>query len=153
MQTTLFPTKDAPERLASSHTLCTHTGSRRNSRPGSRTLPRPSPDSYLVIGKANPLLQIQTVRCPILSAATHPSTLPMMDVSYSPRVFFSFPAIGLLGLHYRIVPSLSIRSPPPSPPTPSWSRLAKHFQNRSVSSPAPVTTVCPSGLIARYSTR
>lgn len=36
-----------------------------------------------------------------------------------------------------------------SPPTPSLSLFPKHFQNRKVSSPAPVTTVCPSGLIAR----
>jgi len=30
--------------------------------------------------------------------------------------------------------------------------LAKIVQNRNVSSPAPVTIVCPSGLIARYNT-
>ena len=29
----------------------------------------------------------------------------------------------------------------------------KTFQKRSVSSPAPVTIVCPSGLIAKYNTR
>ena len=31
--------------------------------------------------------------------------------------------------------------------------LAKAFQKRSVSSPAPVTMVCPSGDMARYKTR
>lgn len=50
---------------------------------------------------------------------------------------------------HRMTPHLSIRPPLPSPPTLSRSLLPKHFQNRSVSSPAPVTTVCPSGLIAR----
>ena len=52
-----------------------------------------------------------------------------------------------------ITPHLSILAPAPSPPTPSRSLFPKHFQNRKVSSPAPVTTVCPSGLIAKYSTR
>ena len=56
-----------------------------------------------------------------------------------------------VGCH-RMMPICSMRAPAPSPPTPSRSLFAKHFQNRSVSSPAPVTTVCPSGLIARYKT-
>lgn len=33
-----------------------------------------------------------------------------------------------------------------------FSRLGKMFQNRNVSSPAPVTIVVPSGFIAKYST-
>ncbi len=51
--------------------------------------------------------------------------------------------------HQRIVLHCSRRDPTPSPPIPFRSRLLKHFQKRNVSSPAPVTTVCPSGLIAR----
>ena len=39
-------------------------------------------------------------------------------------------------------------------PDPAFDFLpGKTFQNRKVSSPAPVTIVCPSGDIARYNTR
>lgn len=55
----------------------------------------------------------------------------------------------IVSCSHRITPHFSILEPDPSPPTPSRSRFPKHFQNLSVSSPAPVTTVCPSGLMAR----
>lgn len=45
-----------------------------------------------------------------------------------------------------------LRIPPDFLVVPS-DRLGKTFQNRNVSSPAPVTIVLPSGLIARYRTR
>ena len=42
----------------------------------------------------------------------------------------------------------------PCRPDPAFDFLpGKTFQNRKVSSPAPVTIVCPSGDIARYNTR
>jgi len=46
----------------------------------------------------------------------------------------------------KLVPNLD-----PSPPV--LFAPGKAFQNLSVSSPAPVTIVCPSGDMARYSTR
>ena len=55
--------------------------------------------------------------------------------------------------HHLITLHLSIFPPSPSPATLSLCFLPKHFQNLRVSSPAPVTTVCPSGLMARYKTR
>lgn len=65
---------------------------------------------------------------------------------------FQHPALKLvlrISPRHLIMLYLSIFPLELSPPTPSLSLFAKHFQNRSVSSPAPVTTVCPSGLIAR----
>lgn len=54
---------------------------------------------------------------------------------------------------HRITPHSANLPPPPSPSSLAPGRFPNTFQNRSVSSPAPVTTVLPSGLIARYSTR
>lgn len=57
-------------------------------------------------------------------------------------------------VHHRMTPqSASLPLPPPSLPSLCPCLRPKVVQNRSVSSPAPVTIVLPSGLIAKYNTR
>lgn len=55
---------------------------------------------------------------------------------------------------YLITPQSPNLPPPPASPSSRWPGFRPNtFQNRRVSSPAPVTTTRPSGLMARYSTR
>ena len=59
--------------------------------------------------------------------------------------------VEVIKYHLNIMLSV-LRIPPDFLVAPSV-RFGKTFQNRRVSSPAPVTIVLPSGLIARYRTR
>ena len=54
---------------------------------------------------------------------------------------------------HRMMPQSASRPPPASPSSRAPGRRPNTDQNLSVSSPAPVTTVRPSGLIAKYNTR
>ena len=82
------------------------------------------------------------------------NTYLVADVAHLYNSQYNIPKLSVTGI-YRIfakgfnpsfdslIPSLDLF------PWPFW----KAFQNRNVSSPAPVVIVCPSGLMARYKTR
>lgn len=102
--------------------------------------------------KSNPPAPcIWNLKCFQTSCAILPRCLPEISLYNLSRYRSSRQcSMGLdISIHHRMVPQSSSL---PMPPV-MVSFFRKQFQKRRVSSPAPVTITCPSGLMARYSTR